>query len=265
MANKVVFIGAEKTGKTAIARWLAGHDNYLAEYRPTIGNTFEQVSVGSKEMRLWDVSGSDRYNGLIPIYAKNSAVVCLVIDKSNPQSISDLWSLLRKSRSSMGDSKFLIVVNQTTDENLVSEESLLSVLAANNIPEDSPRIEVNPGKNTGKNELMGALEQFCITNKNADKPEFIFAEKPTPQENSSPFTLNINMTVLNGFIAAMGVVAVALAFAALKAAALGTVLMAGAGVATILVGVGLFAKRASAGTTGADDNQQPDFYPSWDK
>ena len=264
MPNKVVLIGAEKTGKTSIARWLAGHDNYLAEYRPTIGTTFEQVSTGSKNMRLWDVSGSDRYNSLIPMYATNAAVVGLVIDKSNPQSISDLWSILRKNRSGMGDVKFLIIVNQTTDENLISEEALLSVLAANNIPEDLTRIEVNPGNNTGKNELVGVLEQFCITNKNADKPEFNFAVEPTPQENSSP--LNISMTVLNGFIAAAGIVAVALAFAVLKiAAALSTV---GAGVASILVGVGLFAKRATAGTNTPDntpdDKPELDLYPSCD-
>lgn len=58
------------------------------------------------------------------------------------------------------------------------------------------------------------------------------------------FAENINMMVLGGFIAVVGIAAVAVAFTVLNAATLGTVIVAGIGIAAVLSGIGLFAVGA---------------------
>ncbi len=63
------------------------------------------------------------------------------------------------------------------------------------------------------------------------------------EETPSSSTANISMMVLGGFIAAMGVAAVAIAFTLLNAATFGIpgLVVAGIGVAAVLSGIGLFA------------------------
>ena len=67
------------------------------------------------------------------------------------------------------------------------------------------------------------------------------------------------MFILSGFITALGVVAVAVAFVALNAATFGIagVVVATVGAGAMLAGVGLFAKTAN-GANGVEANEIPE-------
>ena len=71
------------------------------------------------------------------------------------------------------------------------------------------------------------------------------------EDTCSPSTVNISMMVLGGFIAFVGIAAVAIAFTVLNAATFGAagIVVASVGAAAVLSGVGLFA-------TGAYKNRQ---------
>ncbi|MGC1181555.1 hypothetical protein [Legionella sp.] len=78
-------------------------------------------------------------------------------------------------------------------------------------------------------------------------PSESFNNVPSQTDTPSTSFSNINMQVLGGFIAALGMAAVAIAFVALNAATLGLtgLIVAGIGAVATLGGIGLFA----AGTT----------------
>jgi uncharacterized RDD family membrane protein YckC len=77
--------------------------------------------------------------------------------------------------------------------------------------------------------------------------------KNSTKESNSSSTGDISMMVLGGFIAVLGIAAVAIAFTLLNAATLGIagLVVAGVGVVATLAGVGLFA-------SGARNKSQPD-------
>lgn len=69
---------------------------------------------------------------------------------------------------------------------------------------------------------------------------------PKSEQTQSQTTMNINMMVLSGFIAALGIAAVAIAFTVLNAATFGVagLVVAGIGIAATFSSVGLFATSA---------------------
>jgi hypothetical protein len=76
--------------------------------------------------------------------------------------------------------------------------------------------------------------------------------------NYSPIT-NISLMVLSGFIASVGITAVAIAFSALNAAIFGIagIIVATIGVTTALSGMGLFAVSAYKHRQKTDENSMP--------
>ncbi|EHL31028.1 ankyrin repeat domain-containing protein [Legionella drancourtii] len=98
-----------------------------------------------------------------------------------------------------------------------------------------------------------------ITDESGFKPLHTRQKMETPkpdfsQQKDIPDSamMNISMQILGGFMAAVGCAAVAVAFILLNAATLGTagLVVSGVGMASILVGIGLFA-------TGTYKNRQP--------
>ncbi|KTC86101.1 MULTISPECIES: hypothetical protein [Legionella] len=91
----------------------------------------------------------------------------------------------------------------------------------------------------------------------------IYAPTQSVEINYPPTThTNISMQILGGFIAALGVAAVAIAFTALNAATLGIpgLVVAGLGAAAILGGVGLFAFGSKKQEAPVDELLSNDFF-----
>lgn len=89
---KIVIIGQEKAGKTALMNQEV-RNQFFEQYCPTIGTdfmikTYNAGTTDEKKIRLWDLAGQERFDSLSPIYFKHSdaAIICVapteLIDKA---------------------------------------------------------------------------------------------------------------------------------------------------------------------------------------
>jgi len=87
---KVIFLGHGGVGKTSLVNAIMGRD-ILEKYLPTIGSSIEkkEYHLDSQNItitvNLWDIGGQRQFNPLNPTFFKNTDVVFLVIDASEPQ------------------------------------------------------------------------------------------------------------------------------------------------------------------------------------
>jgi len=258
---KMAILGAQKVGKTSIFNWVRDVANNFDRYNPTIGPEFRTVNIDSVEnirLHIWDTSGDERYRSLISIYTRGAAIICLVIDRSTPNSLEALAQLLNDAREYIGnDAQFIILGNQTTDENLIEEQAIRDFMTRD-LPVNTLYIAVNPKNDTGKIALIDQLKNLVQKNKLEEVAarDTELSEEPVHSDSSS--LSNVSMTVLNGFIVAVGIAAVAVAFTVLNAAALSMagVAVAGTGVAAILVGFGMFAREATPASDMLNDEEQ---------
>lgn len=113
-------------------------------------------------------------------------------------------------------------------------------------------------QNIVSTELSSIKKKLLAEEKQADIDKKAKAQPPQPEATHSSSTTNISMMVFGGFIAAIGITAVAVAFTLLNAATLGLagLVVAGIGVTAALTGLGLFATAACRGckTTVLDDS-----------
>ena len=250
MVTKIVLLGASSVGKTSIANWLTGNPNNFNHYRETIGSDFQILNVNDvDQISIWDLGGAERFRP-IASYLRNVAIICLVIDKSKRNALEELAQRLTELKNIRPDARFIILGNQTTDDDFIDEQVIARFIANNNLPANTTYLAVNPKHDIGKTALIENLTsglpnpaaEHALAETAASGSELL--DEP---EHSNPSSLSdISMHILSGFIIAIGAAAVAIAFAALNAAALSTVglAVAGTGIATMLVGFGvLFAKR----------------------
>ena len=102
------------------------------------------------------------------------------------------------------------------------------------------------------NQMASPGHELPILSTEPSNPPIQLLGEPQNEFNIRAIKHNINMQILSGFIAVMGVVAIAVAFTALNAASCGMpgIAVAGVGLATTLTGLGLF-KQAYSNTTTA--------------
>lgn len=89
--EKIVFLGAQSTGKTAIVTRLQ-NNTFSANSNSTIGaafNTKTLVVDGTQiKLDIWDTAGSEKYKSLTPMYYRDARAAILVIDVTRPETVS---------------------------------------------------------------------------------------------------------------------------------------------------------------------------------
>jgi small GTP-binding protein len=112
-SHKIVFLGDSNTGKTTIIA------KYLHLTQPsftTVAAVSHPISValpnGAVRLTCWDTAGQENYRCLVPIYARDSEVVCLVFDQANIASFESLDPWLRYIESHVGPTRVLVVSNK---------------------------------------------------------------------------------------------------------------------------------------------------------
>ncbi|XP_024536642.1 intraflagellar transport protein 22 isoform X1 [Selaginella moellendorffii] len=86
-ALKVCIVGPKCSGKTALARALAGAPwESGRRYTPTVGVRIQEVSINKNTtLELWDCSGDARYEAYHPAVASNAEGLILVYTLSQPK------------------------------------------------------------------------------------------------------------------------------------------------------------------------------------
>lgn len=113
--GKVVFVGNTGVGKTSIIY------KYLRNNTPVIptvaGNSMPievQLDNGNVvKLNVWDTSGSENYQCLVPMYARTSQVAIVVFDVTEEKSFEDVEEWLKYLNTNSNTPNIFLVGNKT--------------------------------------------------------------------------------------------------------------------------------------------------------
>ena len=123
---KVTLLGSSGVGKTCIIKRYT--DNIFDENsQSTSGasyshNILEIDGNKSIQLDLWDTAGQEKYRSLVRHFYKDSYIVCLVYDITNPQSFEDLKEKWYKDLKSYGEKYTVLAVVGSKSDCYENEE-----------------------------------------------------------------------------------------------------------------------------------------------
>jgi len=119
---KCTFIGNSSVGKTSIII-RAIKDTFSIFNEATIGAAFSIITRKIHEnppitikLEIWDTAGQERFASLVTMYLRNSHVILLVYDLSNPTSFKDIkekWiPYIQKEANYKSDALIYLIANK---------------------------------------------------------------------------------------------------------------------------------------------------------
>ena len=143
--HKIIFVGDACTGKTSIINRII--DNPFNDtYQVSIGIDFMSKNIRFRgqniKIQIWDTAGQEKYKGLIPSYVRNSSIVFIVYDVSNPSSFENVSNWI----------SFVKKIEKTT-----------MILCGNKIDLER-EVETNDGEELAKKEVLLFFECSAKSN-----------------------------------------------------------------------------------------------------
>ena len=115
---KVVLVGGEKVGKTAILNQFTS-GTFKTEHRPTIGVDFgtKVLQVDDKKVRvqIWDTASQEKYRSITKAYFKGARIVLFVYDITNKDSIQRAKDLYEESKTGFAEDTIVGVLGNKND------------------------------------------------------------------------------------------------------------------------------------------------------
>lgn len=111
-----MIIGSPGVGKTTLVERWSGKQFDLT-YRTTIGADFKtmKLPVGDNfvTVKFWDIAGADRFKAMGPMYYRDSDIVLIVYDVSQPATFVDVRSWIQTVKSHINNNpKFWLIGNK---------------------------------------------------------------------------------------------------------------------------------------------------------
>lgn len=119
---KTVLVGDSGVGKSSILQYLLRR-TFNPVACSTIGAAFatyvQEPLVPENPVRhrfsIWDTAGQERFRNIVDLYFRNSRVILLVYDVTQPESllaIRDIWSKISEKHTSVEESIIVLVENK---------------------------------------------------------------------------------------------------------------------------------------------------------
>jgi small GTP-binding protein len=88
--HKLVLLGDTGAGKTQIVGRMVGR-GFDVQHIPTIGVDYAALDVGAdNRLGLWDIAGRERFRAIVPAYLRNTKIVVVIVDITNPLGVDDV-------------------------------------------------------------------------------------------------------------------------------------------------------------------------------
>lgn len=146
---KIILLGNMNVGKSSIViRHI--YNKYSINTESTIGASFfkKEVTVDDKKyiVEMWDTSGQERFNSLIPMYYKNTNVAIVVFDVTNLNSFNNCQKIINNLRTH-DDHIHIVLVGNKIDlsDRVIKIDDINKFTKINNI------IYFECSANTGEN------------------------------------------------------------------------------------------------------------------
>jgi Ras-related protein Rab-5C len=124
--HKLVLIGNAYSGKSSIVMRLV--KNRFVEYlESTIGAAFfcyhlRDDNLEEVKLEIWDTSGSEKYNSIMPLYYRKASVALTVFDLSNKQSFKDVKKWIENVRAVEPECIIYLLANKCDLQPQVAKE-----------------------------------------------------------------------------------------------------------------------------------------------
>ena len=122
-------LGTSGVGKTSLVERFV-NDSFSEKYLTTVGvrlsNKIVEIGEQAIELVLWDLNGEDKFQRVSTSYLRGASAYFLVIDGSRPATEETALVLHRRTRATIGDVPFIILLNKSdlSNEWEVSQEML---------------------------------------------------------------------------------------------------------------------------------------------
>ena len=126
-SRKIIMVGDVYTGKTCMIIRLI-HGYLSTSQQPTIGAAFlnRQVTLSNGkriELKIWDTSGDERYDSVMPVYYRGASCAFCVFDVSERPTFEHLTKWVDRSREHISEKVPIIIIGAKCDkERQVTDE-----------------------------------------------------------------------------------------------------------------------------------------------
>jgi small GTP-binding protein len=86
---KVVFLGDVAVGKSTVAYRIQS-GAFVTNLSPTIAAGYICIGRENVKLSIWDSSGSERFNRLLPMYVRGSKIIVLTYDVTRPCTVEKI-------------------------------------------------------------------------------------------------------------------------------------------------------------------------------
>ena len=112
---KISFVGDSGVGKTSIInRKVKG--TFIQNLASTIGSSHqvahEDLDGTDVELRLWDTAGQEKYQSLVPLYVRDSLVICVVASYDDRTSIQNVQKWIETSQEQCTTAHIVVIINK---------------------------------------------------------------------------------------------------------------------------------------------------------
>lgn len=115
--RKICILGDFSVGKTSLVRrYVEGRfdDKYLSTIGVKISRRLVEVAEGQKvSLVIWDVAGSEEFNGKQTSYLQGSAAALLVCDRTRKTTLFSLRKYVVRMREVAPKAKFILLANKS--------------------------------------------------------------------------------------------------------------------------------------------------------
>lgn len=162
---KLVFLGESTTGKTTLSYRLV-RDEFYPHSESTIGASFLTTTFDNLRYDIWDTAGQERYLGLMPMYYRNSDILLLVYDLTNPKSVHRFEHYLKDIIFLFTHKYRIIFIGNKLDicnkDNIIKSDVILDKIITDFKLDPLSYARVNVSAKTGEdiNILKQEIEKF---------------------------------------------------------------------------------------------------------
>jgi small GTP-binding protein len=183
-ALKVVVVGDTRVGKSCIITRFTQR-TFNRSMVPTVGAAFHtkvvQTPSGQIRLQLWDTAGQERFRSLAPMYYRMSAVVILVFDVTQKQTLDGLEDWATEITDKAPATIKRIVVGNKSD---LAEERMVSVAAGQEMARQLRAVlyaETSALTGEGIDDLFVRIAQLDLMQDQVQ--EHISVKAPTPPDS----------------------------------------------------------------------------------
>ncbi len=126
---RVLMIGLDNAGKTTIAKAMQS-GGFVPSSKPTIGFDLQEFSIGNFHLKIWDISGQEKFRSLWKHYYEGAKGVIFVIDAADRPRAAEAREEFQKVLldPDLSQTKILIFANKQDLPNAMKAKEIRDAL-----------------------------------------------------------------------------------------------------------------------------------------